>query len=581
MKKYTIIPNIIFSILFIHYYNLLFFTSSNHIVHTHNIITLPIFLGIYYVLSCSVNYFYLMNIQKWVFILLGFLYSLLFLFGTHIQLHGAVTLTASDLWISLLVFTYVITAFLLFLYYKIFPIIKDIISQANSKLVNFFYNKTSFLNLWCMIFICWLPIFIICYPGIFSYDAINQSSQIGESIHLNAHHPILHTLFLGGCVHLGRSLFDSPNIGMAIYSLLQMLINSAIFAYCLTYIKKWCSSAVIFLFTTIFFIFIPFNPLFSICATKDALFGPLFLLLFIFICKLTLNTEEFFYSKKNICSFAIVTFVLLILRNNMIYAFIASIPFFVFIYRQHLKSLLIILVLPLILLELYQNILYPALNVTPGNSREAYSVIMQQFASVYNYGEINEEEKKLLLELMTDSDWKKYEPRRADAVKDNFNTEVFEYNIATYIKLWLRLGFKNPSQYINAFLNLTYGYWYPNDILPDTTTYRKYIEVYCSGEISFDSKFPWLLYQIQKFGMESSYQRLPVISMLFSPGFYIWILLYLSASNFYNKKIRYLSLVILPFTLFLTLLLGPVALLRYLYPIILCTPIFLIVNHKL
>ena len=38
----------------------------------------------------------------------------------------------------------------------------------------------------------------------------------------SAHHPLLHTLLLGGCVRLGQAL-GSINLGAALYTVLQMI----------------------------------------------------------------------------------------------------------------------------------------------------------------------------------------------------------------------------------------------------------------------------------------------------------------------------------------------------------------------
>ena len=160
--------------------------------------------------------------------------------------------------------------------------------------------------------------------------------------------------------------------------------------------------------------------------------------------------------------------------------------------------MLIMLLLPLILFKLYEGLLYPSLNVTSGDSREAYSVIMQQYANVYNNCELDSNDKEMLLQLMDNDAWSKYEPHKSDIIKNEFNTQIFEANLMEYVKLYVKLGLHYPSQYINAFLNLTYGYWYPNDLLPDNTTYRKYIEVYTGGDITFESKIPWLLEKLKK-----------------------------------------------------------------------------------
>lgn len=49
-----------------------------------------------------------------------------------------------------------------------------------------------------IILICWIPILLAGYPGFFAYDAglvwLGQWSQVEEGV-LNAHHPVLHTLF--------------------------------------------------------------------------------------------------------------------------------------------------------------------------------------------------------------------------------------------------------------------------------------------------------------------------------------------------------------------------------------------------
>ena len=251
------------------------------------------------------------------------------------------------------------------------------------------------------------------------------------------------------------------------------------------------------------------------------------------------------------------------------------------IYRKFWKSMAAMLIVPILLLKLYEGILYPALQVSPGSSREAYSVIMQQYACVYNECTLDEADRELLLELMDDASWSKYEPHRSDAVKDNFNTRNFEDNIVEYIRLWVKLGIQHPSLYINAFLNLTYGYWYPNDVLPDTTTYRKFIEIYDGGDITFNSKWPWLFGKLYSFGMESSYRNIPVISMLFSPAAYVWLILFLCIVCLYHRRRRFFSVMVVPAALFLTLLFGPVALFRYIYPIILCVPLYCILCSRL
>lgn len=573
-KKISIPFHLILSCIFLYCFITLYHDSSIQAVYAgYNIFMLPVLFGLTYLLHKGFSAFLQLSGRRFIFVLCGMLFSVFFVFGTQLMIYGNVTLSSPFVWFCVFIFTYIMTALVVLLYTDYLPQLMSFLRSKSAPLLDKCIAKANFPVFWLLIFVCWLPVLLACYPGIFSYDAIYQCSQVTDTLHLNTHHPIIHTLLLGGCVQLGRSVFDNANTGMLLYSLIQMLINSCIFAYVLTFLKKHKIPSLILALCFAFFAFVPFNSLFAVCATKDSIFSSLFVLFFTFILQLVTDTDTFFRSWKYPALFSLSVFLLLTFRNNMLYAFVLCIPFFLWIYRKHWKKNVLMLLVPILLLKLYEGILYPALDVSPGNSREAYSVIMQQFANVYNNCEPDEADRQKLLALMDDTSWKKYEPHKSDAIKNEFRTEAFEENLGDYMKLWIKLGLQYPSQYLNAFFNLTYGYWYPNDTLPDTTTYRKYIEVYTGGDITFESKLPGLLEKLESFGMESSYQTIPGLSMLFSPAAYLWLLLFLCAVNFYRKRWNFFIAILPPAALFLTLLLGPVALLRYLYPIILCVPV--------
>ena len=580
MKKIIPLIHLTVGYLFLLCYSIIYNTSSALVYQTHNIFTIPIYCFICYILFHGWKIYPSLNKNKWIFPVIGCIYSSFLIFGTSIRNYNFVSFVSIITWLSIFTFSYVMTAALLFIYHRLLPQLYKICTNGTNSKIESLYARVNFFHFWIALIVFWIPYLLACYPGIASYDANYQLSQVGETLNLTAHHPIIHTLLLGGCVQFGRLYFNSANIGMLIYSLIQIIIISGIMAYCLHFLKKHNVSAILCFISFIFFAFMPFNGLFAICATKDSIFGALFLLLIILQSEMNLNSSSFFNSKKYTILLILVIFLLLTFRNNMLYALLLSVIFMLFAYRKYWKQILCICFIPILLLQLYQTLLYPKLNVAPGNSREAYSVIMQQFANVYNNCTIDSDDKKLLLELMDDECWQEYEPRKSDAIKNHFKTTIFTDNIETYLKLWIKLGIQNPTCYLNAFFNLTYAYWYPNDILPDQTTYRKYIEIYDCSDISFDSKIPSLFKILKKIGMEASYQNYPVISVIFTPAFYIWILLFVFAVNFYNQKFNFIKLLIFPATIFLTLLLGPVALLRYLYPIIICVPFLIPINTK-
>ena len=58
------------------------------------------------------------------------------------------------------------------------------------------------------------------FPGSFAYDVPYQLRQVVTGAY-STHHPLLHTLLLGGLLQLGRAL-GNIDIGAAIYTAVQM-----------------------------------------------------------------------------------------------------------------------------------------------------------------------------------------------------------------------------------------------------------------------------------------------------------------------------------------------------------------------
>ena len=79
-----------------------------------------------------------------------------------------------------------------------------------------------------LILACYLPMLALTWPGAFAYDAPFQLRQVFTGAY-SSHHPLLHTLLLGGCVALGRAL-GCINAGAALYTMVQMTALAACFA---------------------------------------------------------------------------------------------------------------------------------------------------------------------------------------------------------------------------------------------------------------------------------------------------------------------------------------------------------------
>ena len=88
-----------------------------------------------------------------------------------------------------------------------------------------------------VIFLCWLTVFLDYYPSVFAYDAEGQLYQVIAHDY-STHHPFLHTLFLGAFFKLGAKLPGSYPAGMAVHSVVQMMMMAASFGYTISYLYR-------------------------------------------------------------------------------------------------------------------------------------------------------------------------------------------------------------------------------------------------------------------------------------------------------------------------------------------------------
>ena len=64
-------------------------------------------------------------------------------------------------------------------------------------------KKKSWIWIWGLMFLAWIPGLLAAWPGVFVVDNVFQMKWYLEGT-ISAHHPILHTYLLGGCLKLGK-----------------------------------------------------------------------------------------------------------------------------------------------------------------------------------------------------------------------------------------------------------------------------------------------------------------------------------------------------------------------------------------
>lgn len=432
---------------------------------------------------------------------------------------------------------------------------------------------------WGIIFFCWIPVFLAFYPGAFVYDACDEYIQVATRT-FTTHHPLTHVLLLGGFVCAGNAFFDSFNLGIAMYTLCQMLFLSGVFAYTISVIKRKVNCKYLVWGMIGFYGLFPVIPMYAVCSSKDTIFTGAFLVVVIKMLQLLEDGDAFLKKKGNISVTVMASVLMMLFRNNGFYAYVVWIfvifagSFFIKKDKKNLVKMGLIMLASVVIFLGATKILTIATKAQKGGSQEIMTVPIQQMVRTYLYSPdtYTEEEKELLFEMIPEEEMHLYNPRLSDLVKSKFQNENFGENKGEYLKLWLKIGSRKPMIYFNAWLMTSYGYWYPDAVINvyggnavHTFTYEE--SSYFGFETEYpgvrESKFPWLEEQYRKMSLELYQQKVPGVSMLFSPGFLFWMFLfclgYFIQNKTWDKVLGFTGILLL----WLTAILGPTYLVRY------------------
>lgn len=519
---------------------------------------------------------------------LSYAVGISFILGYQIRILGSTSLGFKGKTFILLVSGGVAAAFVPIVnqWFKLLDGFKNHVSKQSK----FRKIKNVFLIYWLMILLCWIPVFLAYYPAIMSYDFNRQSQEAYQGyIWFNSHHPLIHTFLIKVFLDLG-GLLGSYQIAMALFSLLQMMILSAVLAYSCQMMerllhKRWPSVAAALLFALL-----PIHPVLALSMTKDILFTA-FMLLFLL---LMLELRMYQGGKLGRCllyaAMAVAGVLTIMFRNNAVYAFIVFAVFYVILSEKKKLQIAVLCAVVLAGGQGAKTLMQNAMQAGSGNKVEMYSVFIQQFGRVGRYHENTLEpvDYWLLDHYVHHEFWQKYNPPLADTIKGDVgatNFQEWKHDIPGMLRDWMKFGLEYPNDYIDAFLALTSGYWFLDDVSHaevlgygnDTNMGLLYTLNLSKSDvfagIDNHSYLPGLLRVYQKIVNGNCYFDWPVLSSLFKPAWYCWALILVMVSLVYLRQRRKLLLCLLPFFYLMTLFLGPVVNMRYVYPIVVAVPL--------
>ncbi len=450
------------------------------------------------------------------------------------------------------------------------------------------FKRREYLKTWGALIVLNLPVLLATYPGFFVYDAQEELNEV-LTRSFTTHHPLLHVLLLGGTIALIHKVTGSWNLGIFIYIFIQMLIITAVFAYVISYMKERGAAAGSRIIWVLCYGLFPTVVMYTLCSSKDGLFSAFLLLLTVLLVQLCENPESFIKSMKKCILFVAAAFLMPCFRHNGFYAYLVFLPFaFIFFRKRLTKYLTTILIVPIVIYLVISSTLSATLGASGTHHQEMLTVPIMQMTRVYTYNkdEMTEQEIEILEAYLPEENLKMYTPRVSDLVKIGFNNQLYESDSASFWKLWAELLLKHPMTYVNAWLLTSYGYWYPPALINVYKGSTMFTFTYeDSSYFGYETELPGERHSFIP-AIDSFYRYISIgtfhddatiLYLLFSPGLmiilYLFILFYRVYKKSYSRILPFVPIMLV----YLTVLLGPTYLVRYVlilwtaFPLLLAT----------
>lgn len=344
--------------------------------------------------------------------------------------------------------------------------------------------KRPFKTAFCTIVAFYIPFLILKFPCSMYCDGYLQAIQIhagehlenvlvggsSQDIHLNAHHPLMHTLLIIALLKCGLLVGDAY-MGLFFYSCVQLMIVASSVAYSVHALIKYTSiHAKYASLIVIYFLLHPMIHDYMFMVTKDVIYASALLayisLMFVYIRTIGANNQSLKQVKWQFyVSLTAITVLITFSRNEggliiMIFALIAL----AFCFKLS-KPLCYSAIVALGAMFLVSG-LVRELDVQPGRKSEMFSLPCQQIArTLREHDEVfTQTDRDAIKTIFNNYDIAYlYSSGCSDSVK--FKFQESDDNARKFFKLWLKGMVSVPQTYLEAFIHNYYLYTFPDSNL--------------------------------------------------------------------------------------------------------------------
>ncbi|MBR6518936.1 MAG: hypothetical protein IKT63_04620, partial [Oscillospiraceae bacterium] len=167
-----------------------------------------------------------------------------------------------------------------------------------------------------VILLCWLPCWLSIYPGNFRYDALAQLLQYKEGY--SGDFPLLHSFLTVKIIMTLKDITGSYNIGIAAFTLLQMVLLSLLFSQVIHTLFKQGTNRFLLAFLLGYYAVFPAIHLLVTCTVRDVMFSGFILCSVLLFYIMSLDYRKFMSQPVNPFLLGITLSLTILSRNNNI-----------------------------------------------------------------------------------------------------------------------------------------------------------------------------------------------------------------------------------------------------------------------
>lgn len=469
-------------------------------------------------------------------------------------------------------------------------------------------DLSSFIQTAILILACWLPIWLIRFPGNLDPDTLWQIMQPYGLSPASDHHPWFATLVFYGFWRFG-DVVGSHSASILIYMVFQGVASALCISAVVNYIRCFTNSRPLCRAVLVFYCLYPIIPMFSQTMAKDMLFGLFWILFLLMYFEIIRTRGEVLASKPFVVKLLLLLLILMLVKKTSLYiVLLLALPLLIGSSRLYRKRLIVSIGTPVILFcVLWSSIILPAFGIQKGSEAEMLSVPSQQVA--YLVRECGD--------TFTDEDWSTlarvysepsvlgdlYTPGRADATKALWRSDSTVSDKLSFIAWYLSAFMEHPRECLISAAAITLPLFYPDsttegdesllfyrDNLPGTDSEGSLEQTmmgFSSGLADMDdlkglfsglyrNQFIAKVSDAFDYCLQSTMSIVPILfsKALFATYIPLFVFVYLVSRGFGIKAICYLAPA---FVTLLSLAFGPIALPRYMVSVVYVAPLFLAV----